>query len=337
MPTDPTALPATTHRLRRLAHAGALAEPAHARAVELLHATPGAAEWRAFLGRALALLGAGLLLAGVVCAVAYNWSRIGRFGKFALLEAAIVAAAVLGWRTLPRLAGQLGLLAASVLVGPLLAVYGQAYQTGADPYGLFLTWCAVIVPWTVAARLSALWLLAVVLLDVALELFWQDVVAPRDTAGAVALPLLVAALHAAAIAGWEWQRRRPEPWLHGAWAPHALAATGYLALLVAAGSALVGEWEAGAAGAAGVAALAAAIGTSFHYHRRVRPDRLMLTLGGASALIWLAFVAGRIVFGVLDLRVSGLFVMALVVLAELALGLRWFRGGRRPPGPPPAA
>jgi uncharacterized membrane protein len=337
MSTDPLALPATTHRLRRLARAGALSEPALARAHDLLHETPGATEWRTFLGRALALLGAGLLLAGAVCAVAYNWARVGRFGKFALIEAAIVAAAVVGWRALPRLSGQLAVLAASVLVGPLLAVYGQAYQTGADPYGLFLTWCAVIVPWAVAARLSALWLLLVVLLDVGLALFWRDVVAPTSTGGAIVLPLLVAALHAVAIAGWEWQRGRAEPWLHGAWAPHALAAAGYLALLVAAGSAVVGEWQAGAAGAAGVAALAAAIAASFHYHRRVRRDRLMLTLGGAAALVWTALVAGRLIFGVLALRVSGLFIMALVVLAELALGLRWFRGTRRPPDPRPAA
>jgi hypothetical protein len=331
MPTDPTALPATTHRLRRLAHAGALAEPRAARAVELLHATPGAAEWRAFLGRALALLGAGLLLAGVVCAVAYNWSRIGRFGKFALLEAAIVAAAVLGWRALPptrwaaraaRRVGARGAAPRGVRPGlpdgrrpvrplPHLVRGDRAVDGGRAPL-------RPLAPRGGAARRRARAVLA-------------DVVAPRDTAGAVALPLLVAALHAAAIAGWEWQWRRAEPWLHRAWAPHALAAAGYLALLVAAGSAVVGEWEAGAAGAAGVAALAAAIGASFHYHRRVRPDRLMLTLGGAAGLVWLAFVAGRIVFGVLDLRVSGLFVMALVVLAELALGLRWFRGGRARP------
>ena len=47
------------------------------------------------------------------------------------------------------------LIAASVLVGVLLAVIGQVYHTGADAYSLFAAWTLLILPWTLASRSAA--------------------------------------------------------------------------------------------------------------------------------------------------------------------------------------
>ena len=89
MSADPLELTATPHRVRVAVGGAQLSDRALARALDIATATPSEAEWGRFLSRALALLGAGLVLAGVICFVAYNWSRVGRFGKFGVMELAI--------------------------------------------------------------------------------------------------------------------------------------------------------------------------------------------------------------------------------------------------------
>jgi uncharacterized membrane-anchored protein/uncharacterized membrane protein len=63
---------------------------------------------------------------------------------------------------------------AAVATGGLLALIGQTYQTGADPWQLFALWTVLIIPWVFTVRsvfLSVLWL---VLINTALYL-WIDV------------------------------------------------------------------------------------------------------------------------------------------------------------------
>ena len=326
-PLDPLALPATTQRVRLAAKAARMSDSARQRALGIATSSPTAAEWRGFLSRALALLGTGLLLAGVVCFVAYNWARFGRFAKFGVIEIAIVLATIIGWRKLPGLTGQVALSAAAVLVGPLLAVYGQTYQTGADPYGLFLTWFAVIIPWVIAARFAALWVLAIALLDVAIVLFFAQVVGVDSVSEALVPPLLIGVLHAAAVICWEWQLRRSAPWLEEGWAPKVVAGVGFVALLIVTAVFVLGE-RAGFAAQAGGPALTAAIAGALYYYRRVRADRFMVTMAVATGMAGVAVMVGRVIFDVLDLEVLGLFVMAAFVILEIAIGVSWFRRGR---------
>ena len=322
MLTDPLQLRATPERIRIAGRAAGLSDAALARAVDIVVRTPPAQEWRRFLSIALALLGAGLLLAGVICFIAFNWSSIGRFGKFALVEAAIVGATLVAWRKLPRATGQVALLAAAVLVGPLLALFGQTYQTGADPYGLFLTWCALIVPWVFVARFSALWVVALTILDVGLTLYGAQILDPES---GLYVPLVIAALHAIAVAAWEWQARRPSPWLDERWAVRVGAVVGFAALLVPAIVLILDSTQAGAAGVLGVVGLAAAIIGTLRYHRGPRRDLFMVTLAVVSGMAWVTALAGRVVLVELDLEAFGAFVMTGFVVWEIALGVRWYR------------
>ncbi|MFN2567215.1 MAG: DUF2157 domain-containing protein [Gemmatimonadaceae bacterium] len=335
MTPDPLSLPATPARLRAAAQAAALSPRALDRALEVATATPGAPAWHRFLSRALMSLGAALVLAGVICFFAYNWDRIGRFGKFALIEAGIVAAALLAWRRLARLSGQVALTAAAVLVGLLLAVYGQTYQTGADPYGLFMTWALLMLPWVIAARFTALWVIEVILVDVTLSLWWSQVVAPPWADPSVATCVIIGLVHALAIAAWEWQIRRRTPWLTEKWAPHELGLVAFASLVIAASVFVVDPVDfsdvVNVAGAIGLAALIASIAAAFWYYRQVRPDRFMVTVAGAAGLALAAVAVGRLLIEDLDLEEFGLLLVGLFVIAEITLGLRWLRQ-TRPPG-----
>src|SRR5437762_825548 len=226
MARDPLDLPATPERLAALAAGGRLDEAALARAFELATASPPAAAWRAFVGRVLLLVGTALSLAGVVYFVAYNWAELGRFAKFALVETLIAGATLGALRVgLQRTAGRAALTAAAVLVGPLLAVYGQTYQTGADPYELFLAWALLIAPWVAVARFTPLVLLFVVLADTAVVLWSVQVL---DAAGDT-LWLALFAIDGAAWLFFEVAGRRL-PWAAGRAAPRLLATASFTAL-----------------------------------------------------------------------------------------------------------
>jgi uncharacterized membrane protein len=173
--TDPLDQPATAARVRAAAEALSLPPPAMRQALAIAGASPAPQAWARFLGLALLLLGAGLVLSGVVSFFAFNWATLGRFAKFALLETGIAACALLGWWRARDVVGRVALFAAAVLVGPLLGVFGQTYQTGADPWGLFAVWALLILPWVLAAAFTPLWILEVALCDLALGLWWAQV------------------------------------------------------------------------------------------------------------------------------------------------------------------
>src|SRR5262245_10899955 len=144
------------------------------RALELGAVLPGADEWRRFLDRLLLFTGTVLLAAGVVFFFAYNWQDLGRYAKFALVEAPIVVALVLVWRLgLESLAGKAAVLAAALLTGALLALVGQTYQTGADTFELFAVWALAILPWALLARFPALWIVWLALANLAAVLYFR--------------------------------------------------------------------------------------------------------------------------------------------------------------------
>ena len=102
---------------------------------------PGARGWRAFLDALLLWSGAVALAAAMVFFIAHNWNELGRYAKFALVEVPLAIAVVAYWRLGPeRATGKAALLVAAILLGVLLALFGQTYQTGADPWQLFALW-----------------------------------------------------------------------------------------------------------------------------------------------------------------------------------------------------
>ena len=229
---------ATPARLQRLLREGILSAEAYERALAMAGIPPDGAAWRKFLDWLLAGLGAVLVLSGIVFFFAYNWADMPRFAKFGVLEAMLLIAVALAWRLGPdSQSGRAALLGAAVLPGVLLALYGQTYQTGADPYGLFLTWALLITPWVLIGRSAALWLLLLVLTNLALMLWWIGVFRPPEWLDFVQAPLplfglgfvfvdadlalLATALNLAALLVYETLTERIE-WLSGRWMPRLI-------------------------------------------------------------------------------------------------------------------
>jgi uncharacterized membrane protein len=149
-----------------------LTPPQTERTLTLAQARPTPSETLRFAHRALMLAGVLSLAAGIVFFVAANWSELRILGRFVLLEALLLATLILAfWRPPPQAAGRYALLAGFMIVGALLALFGQTYQTGANVYELFLNWAALGLPIIVAGQWSALWAAWLLVLNLALALF----------------------------------------------------------------------------------------------------------------------------------------------------------------------
>jgi uncharacterized membrane protein len=295
------------------------------RALDIAGASPSAQAWRRFLALVLLLLGTGLVLSGIVSFFAFNWVSLGRFAKFALLEAGIVVCTAVGLWRLRDITGRVALFAASVLVGPLLAVFGQTYQTGADAWGLFAVWALLILPWTIASTFTALWVLDVALCDLTLTLWWDQRPQIYYSEWMYVLVLL-AGIHAIAVAAWEWQYRRSTPWLDARWAPRLAVATAFGFLLAPALDFIFSVlWTRGTAPRVGFFVLCAAIPLTILVYKRVREDLFMLTVAGGSVLILITCGFGRLLFDVLKLDFGGALLMAIFVIVEVVVAVNWLR------------
>jgi uncharacterized membrane protein len=141
-------------------------------ALELTDARPSAAELRSVLVRMLNLGGLLSIAAGIIFFIAANWALFAVFGRFALVEALLaVAVGQALWKPPPQAVGRFALLAAFILTGTLLALFGQTYQTGANIYELFLTWTVLGLLFAVAAHWSVVWAAWVLVLNLALALY----------------------------------------------------------------------------------------------------------------------------------------------------------------------
>ncbi len=325
-------LDATPERLRALADAGVLTPTALERALHLSVDTPPRADWRRFLSTTLLGLGALLVLAGVIYFFAYNWEGMHRFAKLGLIAAGISAASVSAWKLGDTLGGKMSLLAASVLVGALLAVYGQAYQTGADPYELFLGWTVLIVPWVAVSRFPPLWLLALVLANTGLLLFWEQVLGTKE-GREFWLAVVLGGLNGFTWATYEHFANLRVPWLQARWVPRVLAVMTVTPVLIASVALVMSPAHAGAGAVAALVLVLASLAAEYALHRHLRGELFMLTLGALSVMTLLTSGAVSLVFeSNRDLEVLGIFVMPLFVIGQVGLAVWWLRHEARVTG-----
>lgn len=193
------------------AASGAIPTDKLEQALALTQSTPNHSTELSFLSRVVLAFAVVLLCSGVIFFFAYNWDALSRYHKFAIAQGALLLSLLPLLRFhLQHAVAQAAVFAASLLVGTLLALIGQTYQSGADTYQLFALWALLITPWVLIARMPALWLLLLILLNVALALLLSDFIQQPWLAGVNNIGLLLFALNAAAAGAWLFiTRHRP--------------------------------------------------------------------------------------------------------------------------------
>ncbi|WP_395377296.1 DUF2157 domain-containing protein [Marinicella sp. W31] len=142
-------------------------------ALSLVDAQPQAQAWFGFIGRLLLWLGALSTVFGVIFFFAYNWDDLHRWHKFAVVQSILVLASVWAWYSRHRAITVIALTVVAVLTGAGLALFGQTYQTGADPWQLFAIWAVLITPLALLSASAVLWLLWLLLIHTAVFLGLQ--------------------------------------------------------------------------------------------------------------------------------------------------------------------
>jgi uncharacterized membrane protein len=242
---------------------------------------PDRSEWRAFLARLSLWLGTLALAAAVIFFFAFNWDSLHRLAKLGLVEAAILAALVACWVVgSESMAGKAVLTLLALLVGALLALTGQIYQTGADSWQLFAWWAVLILPWVLAGRFAPLWLLWLALLNLAVWLYFSL------TWNGDVLMWILLGLDSLALVAWEAGHRAGIPWLRDTWPPRLVAvASGVMATGLAL-SAIFGD-------GLGLLGWLAWMGLAFFWYRHVRRDLFVLAGALLSLIVTVAAFLSR--------------------------------------------
>ena len=137
--------------LMSLIERGAIPPEQVSRVVEVAGLRPSSRAWVIFIDRLLLWLGGLALAFAVLFFIAYNWAEMGRWLRFGMVQAAMaLAVGVAIWPKASPMVQRVALTSATLLVGVLLALFGQVYQTGADPWQLFFIWAVLTLPWVLS-------------------------------------------------------------------------------------------------------------------------------------------------------------------------------------------
>lgn len=289
------------------------------RALALGGVLPTGNDWRRFIDRMLLWLGTVGIASGVIFFLAYNWESLGRFAKLGLVEALLLITLVFIWRLgLDRVAGKAALLAAALLVGALLALIGQTYQTGADTFELFTVWAIAILPWVGIGRFPALWIGWLALVNLAVTLYFR--VFPGLFGilfSTEQLLWVLLGLNTVALAVWEVAALRMA-WLQERWATRLLATGAGTAATVLAVFAVIEE-----ASAWGVLAWIVWLALAYVVYRYRLRDLFVLAGGVLSAIVVITTFLGK---HLIEFEEGGGFLLTgLLVIALSGLGGWWLR------------
>lgn len=132
--------------------------------------------WKRFLNLLFISLGVGFTVSGIIFFFAYNWTDLHKFAKMGLIEGLIIlTTSVVLFSKLNLNVKNIILTGTSVLVGVLIAVFGQIYQTGANAYDFFLGWALFVSLWVIISNYPPLWLVFLILVNTTFVLYSQQV------------------------------------------------------------------------------------------------------------------------------------------------------------------
>lgn len=328
-----------------LATALGLSEKAYLRALQLAGLAPGRTYWLRCIDHFLVAIGALLIVAGIAAFFAWNWADLHYVIKFALIQTAVAGIAFLAWRLgIDSIGGRASLFSCAFLIGVLFAVFGQVYQTGADPYGLFVAWAVLILPLAIIGRQAALWILFQTLLILGLIMYWTQVVDPptgwwqlsqllgplvwlSSTLMNSTLASLVFALNVVALIAWECAVNRNVAWVQGRTYPRVIGFGALSSVLIPTVVLIIGAsfGERINLGVISPVLYAIASVAALYYYRNRRPDLFMLTMLVFGAILVFTTFIGR--YLVTD--IGAILMLAVLLIGQVAGAAYWLRNVSR--------
>ena len=314
-----TSRPANDDRLAAVSAGLDWPDPLHRRAIELAEASPDREQWVRFLSRSALALGTVLVLAGIMDLTAFNWQDLGRFSRILLTAGVFVAAGVAAVvRGVEDLPGKLAATSAAFLIGPLIGVIGQTYQTGADAWQLFAYWTVLALPFLMAARWMPLLVMWTVLVDITICTLHFQTYSGQVESGFVYAASALTLGHLVVVALSEWLGAAP--WFQRVQAVGA----GAFAIAAVISSALFDQALVSLVGAA-TALLAVAVVQIRHFDPKRDPFAVAVSLGVALFALNTPVIRAlaEADFDAWELPLLG---VGLLILVESGGAMAWLAG-----------
>jgi uncharacterized membrane protein len=316
--------PADITMIRKLYRDGLIFEDAYHEALKILRP---ASSWYTWAMRMLLLTGSALILSGIIFFFAYNWSRIGKFEKFGLIEVLILACIIfVAVRDVNKLSSKVTLMSASVITGVLLAVYGQIYQTGADAYELFTAWALLCAIWVFISNFAGLWFIWIAIVNTAFLMYWGQVVSPNYIADYEWLCLVLAAFNGIALCLREIGLKHGLEWLKGKWLRGVLFAVILIYLSVPVVNLIVDSKDTGLPAIAVSLVWVMTALSGYYCYRKVLPDMIQLAIVVMNTgVLILTFIGNLIFIHNQNADAAELLIFAVIIIAVAGCATLWLK------------
>lgn len=289
-----------------------------------LELLPSAKEWHGFIDKLLLWFGVISLVVAILFFMAYNWNEMGVFFKFALVETFLALFVGAYWYLgAESLSAKASLMGATILLGVLLALIGQTYQTGADPWQLFFYWAILMLPWAYIGQFSAIWVLWIVVVNISITLY-------TETFGRVfniyyysqyASLWLLFIFNTLALITWESLKKRVA-WLNNHWSTRLL---GMVVIFSITCLALIFIFERDTAFIS-LPLSALALSFVYWYYRVKTIDLFMLTLGGVSLItLVVSLIVTTVSWRGGDSVVFIILFLAILIIAYTTIFIKWLK------------
>lgn len=290
-------------------------------ALKLLKISPDGKSWQAFFDLLLVWIGGLAIAFSGLFFIAYNWDAMEALGKFALVEVAIILCIAGYWKLGQSTAAKVCLLMATIFLGVLLALYGQTYQTGADPWQLFFTWALLMLPWALIGRFAAIWLVWLLLLNLSLILYHQTFshIFWLMFSSGIQLLWSIYLLNSIAFIAWQALANNRQ-WLQAAWAIRLLATVcgvtiSWLVIYAIVEYKNAGIWP--------VLVWTLWMAGMYWFYRRIKPDLFMLTGLCMSGIVVIVTLQIRFLF--FGSGAGNFLLYALMIIALGSGSALWLR------------
>lgn len=216
-----------------------------------------------------------------------------------------------------------------VLIGVLMAVFGQVYQTGADSYELFAGWAILSLGLVIYGRFSGLWLIWLGIATTGLLFYWEQVAYPTyDLSFQHTIPILTG-LYGTALAVSETGFNRGWDWLQKRWLPPILLTAIFSILSIPVFDLIFSFTSSRSTLTLFTAGLwPVAIGTTYIWYRYKQPDFLALFLMATTVCVVTITLVSRFLFiSVFDSHIDeGIFLLTgMIILACVGTTAIWLK------------
>ncbi|OJA06924.1 DUF2157 domain-containing protein [Halomonas sp. QHL1] len=312
----------TRREVVALIEQGAIPPEQVARAIQVSGVRPSPRAWAVFIDRMLLWLGGLALAFAVLFFITYNWAEMSHWARFGVVQAAtVLAVGIAIWPKVSSIVQRVALTSATLLVGVLLALFGQVYQTGADPWQLFFSWAVMTLPWVWVARFELLWVLWLGLINLAIGLYFHTWGVPfgiLTSSDTVLWGLFL--LNTLALATWEWcARYRGWP---RQWAVRLLAVGSGVPVTLLMMTLIV---DVGLVGSPVLAIYPFWLAALYGVYRYWWPDLFMIAGGCVSLITVTTLLLARVLLWEGDWQEGSLMLISIAVLAMGTGAVVWLK------------